>query len=426
MDPLAHLSEQTHRILTRANEEALGLDDEYVGTHHVLLALLGNEDSPIALLLGRLGVHLDAVRREVEKLVPAVRSPLHVGILPRAPRVRHILEEAVALAREKGENRQARPDHLLLALLHDREGAAAAILRCLGAERHELREAVLVELSFPLGITTTPDAPRLAGHGEEGIRRAEEVDHLQDGAPAEDAERMRLSLPAVERPLVRGPLARFWALVLRFLKVAFPVAEFLAEEEPASQPLRNRRVERLADAPEEEPPTRSQGIRRMRPPRNIEEAPGFAAILAQVHVTDQVRKVIQLANQEAHRFNHEYIGTEHLLLGLIKESTDVAAEVLTALNIDLRVVRLEVEKIVLAAPELATLGKLPTTTRARLAVKRAVEEAFTFGQGTVGTEHLLLGLLLQEDGVASQVLRNLGVSAGMVREVLFARLRKRA
>jgi len=77
--------------------------------------------------------------------------------------------------------------------------------------------------------------------------------------------------------------------------------------------------------------------------------------------TDRARKVMQLANQEAQRFNHEYIGTEHVLLGLIKEGSGVAANVLKNLDIDLRKIRMEVEKLVQSGPDMVTMGKLPQT-----------------------------------------------------------------
>ncbi len=77
--------------------------------------------------------------------------------------------------------------------------------------------------------------------------------------------------------------------------------------------------------------------------------------------TDRARKVMQLANQEAQRFNHEYIGTEHILLGLVKEGSGVAANVLKNLDVDLRKIRMEVEKIVQAGPDMVTMGKLPHT-----------------------------------------------------------------
>src|SRR5947208_4337063 len=91
--------------------------------------------------------------------------------------------------------------------------------------------------------------------------------------------------------------------------------------------------------------------------------------------TDRARKVMQLANQEAQRLNHEYIGTEHILLGLVKEGTGVAANVLKNLDMDLGKVRVEVEKIVAAGPELVTTGTLPQTPRAKKVLEYALEEA---------------------------------------------------
>src|SRR6476660_6576515 len=132
--------------------------------------------------------------------------------------------------------------------------------------------------------------------------------------------------------------------------------------------------------------------------------------------TDRARKVMQLANQEAQRFNHEYIGTEHILLGLVKEGTGVAANVLKNLDIDLRKIRLEVEKIVQAGPDMVTMGRLPQTPRAKKVIEYSIEEARNLGHNYVGTEHLLLGLLREQEGVAAQVLINLGLKLEDVRE----------
>ena len=132
--------------------------------------------------------------------------------------------------------------------------------------------------------------------------------------------------------------------------------------------------------------------------------------------TDRARKVMALANQEAQRFNHEYIGTEHILLGLVKEGSGVGANVLKALSVDLRKVRLEVEKLVKQGPEMVTMGKLPQTPRAKKVIEYAIEEARNLNHNYVGTEHLLLGLLREHDGVAAQVLRNLGLKLEEVRE----------
>ena len=132
--------------------------------------------------------------------------------------------------------------------------------------------------------------------------------------------------------------------------------------------------------------------------------------------TDRARKVMQLANQEAQRFNHEYIGTEHILLGLVKEGSGVAANVLKNLNVNLRSIRLEVEKLVQSGPEMVTMGKLPQTPRAKKVIEYAMEEARNLNHNYVGTEHILLGLLREHEGVAAQVLMNLGLKLEDVRE----------
>src|SRR5438093_1080847 len=133
-------------------------------------------------------------------------------------------------------------------------------------------------------------------------------------------------------------------------------------------------------------------------------------------LTDRARKVMQLANQEAQRFQHEYVGTEHILLGLIKEGSGVGAHVLKNLNIDLNKVRREIEKIVQCGPDVVTMGKLPQTPRAKKVIEYAIEEARNLNHNYVGTEHLLLGLLREHDGVAAQVLMNLGLKLEEVRE----------
>jgi ATP-dependent Clp protease ATP-binding subunit ClpC len=132
--------------------------------------------------------------------------------------------------------------------------------------------------------------------------------------------------------------------------------------------------------------------------------------------TDRARKVMQLANQEAQRFNHEYIGTEHILLGLIKEGSGVAANVLKNLDVDLRKIRLEVEKLVQSGPDMVTMGKLPQTPRAKKVIEYSMEEARNLNHNYVGTEHILLGLLREQEGVAAQVLMNLGLKLEEVRE----------
>lgn len=136
--------------------------------------------------------------------------------------------------------------------------------------------------------------------------------------------------------------------------------------------------------------------------------------------TDRARKVMQLANQEAQRFNHEYIGTEHILLGLVKEGDGAATFIFNALGVDPRKIRLEVEKRIYAGPDVVESGKLPHTPRAKKVIEYAVEEARNLKHNYIGTEHLLLGLLREQEGVAAQVLMNLSLKLDEVREVVCA------
>ncbi|MGR3309803.1 MAG: ATP-dependent Clp protease ATP-binding subunit [Candidatus Brocadiales bacterium] len=132
--------------------------------------------------------------------------------------------------------------------------------------------------------------------------------------------------------------------------------------------------------------------------------------------TDRARKVMTLAREEARKFNHEYIGTEHILLGLVKEGSGVAANVLQNLDIALKKIRIEIEKIVQTGPDLVSVGQLPFTPRVKKVLEYAMDEARNFNHNYIGTEHILLGLLREQEGVAAQVLLNLGVKLEDVRE----------
>lgn len=136
--------------------------------------------------------------------------------------------------------------------------------------------------------------------------------------------------------------------------------------------------------------------------------------------TERARKVIILAKEEARRFNHDYIGTEHILLGLIREGEGVAAAVLEKMGLDLQTIRLEVEKVVQPGPTTQILGDIPFTPRAKKALELAAEEARTLGHNYIGTEHILLGIIREGESVASQVLLNLGLDLERVRNEVMA------
>ncbi|MBC7189157.1 ATP-dependent Clp protease ATP-binding subunit [Candidatus Aerophobetes bacterium] len=138
--------------------------------------------------------------------------------------------------------------------------------------------------------------------------------------------------------------------------------------------------------------------------------------------TERARRVILLAREEAKRLDHDYLGTEHLLLGLIREGEGVAALALQNLGIDFEQVRQEVEKAVGRGGGSLFLGQIPFTPRAKKVLELAVTEARNLGHNYIGTEHLLLGLIREGEGVAAQVLINLGADLERVREEVIALL----
>jgi ATP-dependent Clp protease ATP-binding subunit ClpC len=138
--------------------------------------------------------------------------------------------------------------------------------------------------------------------------------------------------------------------------------------------------------------------------------------------TDRARRVVVLAQEEARMLNHDYIGTEHILLGLIHEGDGMAAKALESLNISLEAVRRQLEEIIGQGQE-APSGHIPFTPRAKKVLELAFREARDLGHDHIGTEHILLGLVREGRGVAAQVLQNLGADLDRARWTVLQILR---
>ena len=131
--------------------------------------------------------------------------------------------------------------------------------------------------------------------------------------------------------------------------------------------------------------------------------------------TDRARRVVVLAQEEARMLNHNYIGTEHILLGLIHEGEGVAAKVLTELGISVETVRQQVEEII-GVGRVASSGQIPFSPRSKKVLELSLRESLQLGHNYIGTEHILLGLLREGEGVAAQVLQRLGADLNRVRQ----------
>ncbi len=138
--------------------------------------------------------------------------------------------------------------------------------------------------------------------------------------------------------------------------------------------------------------------------------------------TPRAQQVLQLARKEADRFNHNYVGTEHLLLGLIKLGQGVAVNVLQKMGLDLETVRMEVEKQVGSGPETKMVGNIPYTPRVKKVLALAGKEAKALNHSYVGTEHILLGLLREGEGVAARVLKSLEIDIERTRNEILKEL----
>ena len=133
--------------------------------------------------------------------------------------------------------------------------------------------------------------------------------------------------------------------------------------------------------------------------------------------TDRARRVVVLAQEEARRLNHNYIGTEHILLGLIQEGEGHAAKALEELNINIDSVRAEVVEII-GEGQQSPSGHIPFTPRAKKVLELSLREALQLGHNYIGTEHILLGLIREGEGVAAQVLKKLGAELSEVRQTV--------
>lgn len=137
--------------------------------------------------------------------------------------------------------------------------------------------------------------------------------------------------------------------------------------------------------------------------------------MSEIHL-DRLRKVMTLANQEAQRFCHEYIGTEHIFLALLKEGSSCGATILKNYSFDLKNLRLEIEKTMKSGPDMVTIGKIPQTPRAKLVMDYSIEYARKIGDNYLGTEHLLYGIVKENEGIVSQILRSRGLNEDKVKK----------
>jgi tetratricopeptide (TPR) repeat protein len=367
-------TEQARKALSLAQEEAQRFQHNYIGTEHLLLGLVREGEGVTAKVLSNLGVELNKVRSAVEFIIGR-GDRIVLGEIGLTPRAKKVIELAVDEARRLNHH-YIGTEHLLLGLLREGEGIAAGVLESVGVNLERARRLVLAS-------TDSEDSDRR--------RTSRGVKNLNESA------RKVLMLAEEESHHFQHTYIGTEHLLLGLVREG---------EGVAAKVLANLGVE-LNEA------------------RNALEfiiGRGDRIVLGEIGLTPRVKKVLELAVDEARRLNHHYIGTEHLLLGLLREGEGIAAGILESRGINLEVARRQtlgmlVPQIVvpqIVVPQLkdaleATSIFEKFTEGARMALSLSQEEALRFQHTYIGTEHLLLGLVREGEGVAADVLDGLGV-----------------
>jgi ATP-dependent Clp protease ATP-binding subunit ClpA len=203
-------------------------------------------------------------------------------------------------------------------------------------------------------------------------------------------------------------------------KVKVALADITRGEEKSGSKV-NTELIRQTNAQSQAPEERGFFARLFSKPEPLAEARPFDAELFE-NFSPRAQQVLTLARKEAERFNHHFVGTEHVLLGLIKLGQGVAVNVLQKMGIDLDSVRMEVERQVGTGPDKKAIGNIPYTPRVKRVLALAAKEAKALTHTYVGTEHILLGLRREGDGVAARVLKSLKVDLDMTRQEILKEL----
>ena len=357
-------TDRARQVVVEAQAEARQLRHNYIGSEHILLGLLNVEEGVAGRILLPLGVTVEDVRADVVRVVgegPAVTT----GQIPFTPDGKKLLELALREAQAVGDQHIG-TEHLLLAVLSVEKGVVPKILEQRGLAPETIRGKVTEALAGPRD-PPFPPAPRkpLPPMPPELAAEIEQVrEEKKSAIDAHDFER----------------------------------AAMLRDEE--------RRLIAVA---------RGGPFNPSHSGAPILGAPTFERF------TERARQVVVLAQDEARGLKHNYVGTEHILLGLLRESEGLAARVLESFHMTIEEVRAQVARIVGHADEVTT-GHIPFTPRASKVLEHALREALSLGHNYIGTEHILLGLVRENEGVAARILLDFDADAEKIRNEIIRML----
>ncbi len=419
------LTEAGKKAVEQAVNEALRLNHHYIGTEHLLLGLVHQADKTTQEIFDTLGVKLENLSDQTMKILTQAGATQQGTSVPRTvsspqeqdrfKRFSTLSMKVLAFAQEEAQHFQHNyigTEHLLLGLLRQTDGLASEVLNSLGVELNKVRSA----LEFIIGrgdrivlgeIGLTPRAKRLIDLA------IQEADLLE--SEAIETEHLLLGLIREGEGIAIGILeslgvnrAKVYIRTLHRLDrhISQRATLFLSSkpDSGSGQGQPGQPSKESMPAPTEEDKATTTGIiQRLSNQRYSAD-----------RLNEEAKSVLTFASQEAGRFQHNYIGTEHLLLGLTRLDASIAARALTQMGIELAKVRGSVEFII-GRGDHPVLGQIGLTPRAREVIELAADEARLLQNDYIGAEHLLLGLVREGEGIAAGILESLGVELPAVR-----------
>src|SRR5260221_910172 len=389
-------TQRARKVLSLAQEEVQRFQYDYIGAEHLLLGLVGEGEGVAAKVLSNLGVELKEVRDAVEAMIGR-GDPIVPGELGLTPRAKKVLELAVDEAHRLNHH-SIGTEHLLLGLLREGESIAAEALQSLGVNLEKVRTETIRVLS-------RGGPPQLKGAQMEGPPQLKGVLKI-----------LEATLRAKEAVIQRQE----YELAAKLHDHEVRLREHIARLE--SEWSREREKKERGQEPGEEQTEPIQDdddkIQELRP-----EEKDFIQTLGILSQDDRdrletftvrARRVLRFSREEAQSLQHNYIGTEHLLLGLARENGGIAAAVLRNLGVELNTVRSAVEFIIGRRDRIVS-GPLGLTPRAKTVLELAADEARRLNHDAIGTGHLLLGVVSEREGIAAGALPGLGVNLEKVR-----------
>ncbi len=451
MGPFDRFNDRAKRVLALAQDEAIRFNHNYIGPEHLLLGLIREGEGVAAHVLDALGVRLSEVRMSIEMLIGRGGSTTAPTDITLTPLTKKVIELAIDEAKKLGHSHVG-TEHLLLGIVrggNEGPGIAAKALAQHGVDLEQVRQQVIAVLGRG-GVSPPPQWERRDLVDAQGNRRDWYCEDVLSGKLKVNVVYEDERVLAFEHPY---PQYVLHGVVIPKKHVGSLLADDAVDGELLASMLRG--VQALARAvgldktgfqlqanaaapgvtPHMHWHVAGPGIPPS--PRMAGQQVAFATTEVAPHQTgptrsgpfdrfdDTAKRVLSLAQEEAIRLKHNYIGTEHLLAGLVRGQNDLGSRALSELGVELSKVRTALEFIIGRGDTTTTPSDITLSPRTKKVIELAIDEARRLGHQRVTSGHVLLGLVREGEGIASGILESLGIGLEAVRKKVLELMSRR-